>query len=141
MRTIMLILAVVALAVAAPAIADKGGNPNGGNGNGGGNVNGGGNGNGNRTSATLSAAPNPVHAGDNITVSGCGFDSANGGVVVGFTGGSWGQLPDAGGCINIAGIPTVAGVPLPPDTYPVAAYQWIDGKQTKVAETAVTVVE
>jgi len=151
MRLITLLLAVAAMAVAAPAIADKGGNPNGGQGNGNangggsGNGNGGGDGNGNKggggTTATLTASPNPVQSGDPITVSGCGYDAANGGVVVGFTGGSWGQVPDADGCISIAGIPTIAGVPLPPDTYPVTAYQWINGKQTEVASTTVTVVE
>jgi hypothetical protein len=141
MRHITLILVVFMLAVAAPAIADKGGNPNGGNGNGNGNVNDGGNGNGNRTSATLTASPNPVSSGNAFTVSGCGYDPAYGGVIVGFTGGSWGDEPDTNGCISIDGIPTVAGVPLPPDTYPVTAYQYVAGKLTEVGETTLTVVE
>jgi len=127
------VVAAIALAVAAPALSDKGGVPHGGG------KSNPGSGNGTLTYApTLSASPNPVASGDDITVSGCGYDSSYGGVVIGFTGGAWGQLP-VDGCISLAGIPTVSGVPLPPGTYPVTAYQYIDGKQTKVAEATVTV--
>jgi hypothetical protein len=144
MRYITLVMAVIALAVAAPAFSGKGGNA-GGNGNGGGNAgNGNANGNGNGNvavsySPTLSANPNVVHAGDYFEVSGCGYNPDLGGVVVGFTGGSWGQVPVVG-CIDIAGIPALAGDTLPPGTYSVRASQYVDGRLTTVAETTLTVV-
>jgi hypothetical protein len=145
MRHISLIIAAVALAIAAPAIAGKGGVPNGGSNGGGtaGGNNGGGNGNGNVTvtyAPSLTADPNVVHAGDYFDVSGCGYDPNYGGVVVGFTGGSWGQVPN-GGCIDITGIPALAGDTLPAGTFPVTAYQYMEGKLTKVAETTLTVLE
>ncbi|HJR96213.1 MAG TPA: hypothetical protein VJ807_12355 [Gaiellaceae bacterium] len=140
MRHITLIIAVIALALAAPAFSGKGGTPNGGDGNGGGKGNGG-NGNGNVTvtyTPTLTANPNVVNAGDYFSVSGCGYNPDHGGVIVGFTGGSWGQVP-SGGCIDIGGIPALSGDTLPAGTYPVTSYQYIDGGLTKVAETTVTV--
>ncbi len=95
MRHITLIIAVIALALAAPAFSGKGGNA-GGNGNGNGNGNNeGGNGTsgggGSRYSGTLTATPNVLHAGDSFDVSGCGYDTSLGNVIVGFTGGSWGS--------------------------------------------------
>ena len=140
MRKITLIIAVVALTLAAPAFSGKGGNPNASSGNGVGKGDGG-NGNGNVTvtyTPTVTANPSVVHAGDYFTVSGCGFNSNHGGVVIGFTGGSWGQVP-SGGCINIAGIPALSGDTLPAGTYPVRAFQYIAGDLTQVAETILTV--
>lgn len=140
MRHITLIIAAVALAFAAPAFSGKGGNPNGGSGNGGGKGNGG-NGNGNVTVAyapTLAANPGTVRAGDSFDVSGCGYNADLGGVIVGFTGGSWGQVPN-GGCIDIQGIPALSGDTLPAGTYPVRAYQYVNGDLTQVAETTVSV--
>lgn len=142
MRLIMLILAVAALAVAAPAIADKGGNPNGGNGNG--NVSGGGNGNGKGnggSSPTLVATPDTVHAGEAFDVSGCGYDSEYGNVIVGFTGGSWGSPLDGDGCFTVTGIPALSGDTLPPGTYPVSAYQYVNDRLRETGSTTVTVVE
>jgi hypothetical protein len=138
MRHITLIIATVALALAAPAFSGKGGSPNGGEGNGGGKGNGG---NGSVTvtyTPTLTANPNVVSAGGYLNVSGCGYNPDNGGVIVGFTGGSWGQVP-SGGCIDIAGIPALSGDTLPAGTYPVRAFQYVDGSLTQVAETTVTV--
>lgn len=143
MRHVTLILAALALAVATPAIADKGGNPNGGSGNGGGNVNGGGNGNGNdnRASGTLSANPSTLQSGDYFDVNGCGFDTALGNVIVGFTGGSWGSPLDSSGCFTIPDIPALSGDTLPPGTYAVTASQYVNNKWTETAQTTVTVVE
>ena len=138
MRHITLIIAIVALALAAPAFSGKGGSPNGGEGNGGGKGNGG---NGSVTvtyTPTLTANPNVVSAGGYLNVSGCGYNPDHGGVIVGFTGGSWGQVP-SGGCIDIAGIPALSGDTLPAGTYPVRAFQYVDGSLTQVAETTVTV--
>ena len=138
MRHITLIIAVVALAFAAPAFSEKGGNPNGGEGNGGGKGSGG-NSSGSVTYApTLTANPNVVQSGDYFSVSGCGYNPDNGGVIVGFTGGSWGQVP-SGGCIDIPGIPALSGDTLPAGTYPVRAFQYVDGNLTQVAQTTLTV--
>jgi hypothetical protein len=143
LRHITLVIAIIALALAAPAFSGKGGNAGGnGNGSGGGNAgNGNGNGNGNVTVTsvpTLSANPDVVRAGDSFDVSGCGYNPDYGGVVVGFTGGSWGQVP-SGGCIDIVGIPALSGDTLPAGTYSVRAYQYVDGSLTEVAETTLTV--
>ena len=138
MRHITLIIAVLALAVAAPAIAGKGGNGNGGGG--GGNTGGSGAGSGGHYSGTLTASPNVLHAGDYFTVSGCGYDTNLGNVIVRFTGGSWGSALDGSGCFNVAGIPALSGDTLPAGTYQVAAYQSVRGKWTETGETTVTVV-
>jgi len=144
MRHLTLIIAVVALALAAPAFSGKGGNGNG-NGNGGantGNNNGGGSGGGgNRSSGTLVASPNVLHAGESFDVSGCGYDASLGNVLVGFTGGSWGSPLDSNGCFTIQGIPALSGDTLPPGTYPVTANQYVSGELTRTGETTVTVVE
>ena len=145
MRHITLIITVLALAIAAPAIAGKGGNPGGnGGGNGGGNAgnnNGGGSGGENRYTGTLTATPNVLHAGDYFTVTGCGYDTNLGNVIVGFTGGSWGSPLDGNGCFTIPGIPALSGDTLPPGTYEVSAYQYVHGKWTETGDTTVTVLD
>lgn len=139
MRHITLILAVLALAVAAPAIAGKGGVPNGGNGNGGGGGGSAGSGSGSYT-GTLTATPDVLHAGDHFDVSGCGYDTSLGNVIVGFTGGSWGSPLDSNGCFTITGIPALSGDTLSPGTYEVAAYQFVHNRWTETGDTTVTVV-
>jgi hypothetical protein len=120
--------------IAGTAFAGKGGNP-GGNGNGRGNntVQGAG--------MTFTASPNVLHSGDMFDVSGCGFDTSLGNVVVGFTGGSWGSPLDSGGCFTIAGIPALSGDILPAGTYGVTAFQNVRDRWKAVASTTVTVVE
>ncbi len=142
MRHITMIVAVLALAVAAPAIAGKGGTPNGGNGNGGDNsgASGGGSGGGGSYTGTLTATPNVLQAGDTFTVSGCGYDTSLGNVVVGFTGGGWGSPLDSSGCFTVTGIPALSGDTLAPGTYPVTAYQYVHNKWTETGGTTVTVV-
>jgi hypothetical protein len=150
MRHITLLLAALTLAVAAPALAGKGGNGGGngaGNGSGGGNAgnNGGGGGGsgsgGSRYYGTLVASPNVLHAGDYFDVSGCGYDTALGNVIVSFTGGSWGSALDSGGCFTITGIPALSGDTLPAGTYEVTASQYVRGEWAETGETTVTVVE
>jgi hypothetical protein len=89
---------------------------------------------------TLAATPNVLQAGDRFDVSGCGYDTAAGNVIVGFTGGSWGSSLDANGCFTIAGIPALSGDTLPAGTYEVGAYQYIHNKWTETGETTVTVI-
>jgi hypothetical protein len=139
MRHLTLLVAVVALALAAPAFSGKGGNPNGGHGNAGGG-NGNTSGGASRYSGTLAASPDVLRAGDRFDVSGCGYDTTLGGVVVGFTGGSWGSTLDGSGCFTITSIPALSGDTLPPGTYPVTANQYVNGKLTKTGETTVTVI-
>ncbi|HEU5211362.1 MAG TPA: hypothetical protein VFU10_01190 [Gaiellaceae bacterium] len=91
-------------------------------------------------SGTLTATPNVLHAGDYFTVSGCGYDTSLGNVVVGFTGGSWGSALDANGCFTVSGIPALSGDTLPAGTYPVTASQYVRGKWAETGETTVTVV-
>jgi hypothetical protein len=89
---------------------------------------------------TLTATPNVLKAGDSFTVAGCGYNTALGNVIVGFTGGSWGSPLDANGCFSIAGIPALSGDTLPAGTYPVTAYQYSRSKLIETGETTVTVV-
>jgi hypothetical protein len=89
---------------------------------------------------SLTATPSVLHSGDYFTVSGCGYDTALGNVIVGFTGGSWGSPLDANGCFSISGIPALSGDTLPPGTYTVSAYQYVHSKWTETGETTVTVV-
>jgi hypothetical protein len=91
-------------------------------------------------SGTLTATPNVLHAGDYFTVSGCGYDTSLGNVIVGFTGGSWGSPLDANGCFTISGIPALSGDTLPAGTYAVTASQYVRNKWTETGETSVTVV-
>ena len=126
MRHITLIIAVIALALAAPAFSGKGGVPNGGGGNGEGNGNAGSNdgngsqGGGGSYTGTLTATPNVLHAGERFDVSGCGYDTSLGNVIVGFTGGSWGSALDGNGCFTIPDIPALSGDTLPAGTYEVS---------------------
>lgn len=139
MRHIMVIVALVALlAVTGPAVAGKGGSPNGGNGNGGGNEGGGGP---SWYTGSLAATPDVLHAGDYFDVSGCGYNTEYGNVIVGFTGGSWGSPLDSNGCFTITDIPALSGDTLPPGTYEVTAYQYVHEKLTATGDTTVTVVE
>ena len=71
-----------------------------------------------------------LHAGDYFTVSGCGYDTSLGNVVVGFTGGSWGSALDSNGCFTITGIPAPLGDTLPAGTYSVTASQYVRNKWT-----------
>ncbi len=106
-----------------------------------------GNGKGNRNgkptaasaSATLVATPNELRAGDHFDVSGCGYDTSLGNVVLGFGGGSWGSPLDAAGCFTIPHIP-VGGDNPTPGTYPVTAYQYVKSRWTAVAQTTVTIL-
>jgi hypothetical protein len=91
-------------------------------------------------SGTLTATPNVLHAGDYFTVSGCGYDTSLGNVIVDFTGGSWGSPLDAKGCFTISGIPALSGDTLPAGTYAVTASQYVKGRWTETGETTVTVV-
>lgn len=138
MRFITSIAIVVALTFSvAPAVAGKGGN---GNGDPNGNTNGNGNGN-SGYSPSLVATPDVLHSGDFFDVTGCGYETEWGNVIIGFAGGSWGSPLDANGCFTITSIPALSGDTLPPGTYPVTAYQYVrNGQLRKTGETTVTVV-
>jgi hypothetical protein len=94
-----------------------------------------------RYSGTLTATPNVLHAGDTFTVNGCGYNPADGDVLVTFTGGSWGSKLDSDGCFTIAGIPALSGDTLPAGTYEVRANQYVHGRWTETGDTTVTVVD
>jgi hypothetical protein len=89
---------------------------------------------------TLWATPNELNAGDAFTVSGCGYNTAYGNVIIGFTGGSWGSSLDNEGCFTIAGIPALSGDTLDPGTYEVRAFQSVHNRWVETGETSVTVV-
>jgi hypothetical protein len=89
---------------------------------------------------SLTATPNVLHAGDEFTVSGCGYDTSKGNVIVFFAGGSWGSALDANGCFSIAHIPALAGDGLPAGTYEVSAHQFNGKRWTETGDTFVTVV-
>jgi hypothetical protein len=94
-----------------------------------------------RYTSSLTASPNPVHAGEVLTVSGCGY-APDRSVKVTFTGGVWGAMPDpVEGCFSIDGIPALSGDTLPPGTYEVSAYQYNGKRWIETGETTVTVVE
>jgi hypothetical protein len=86
------------------------------------------------------ATPNVLHAGDSFTVSGCGYSTDLGNVIVGFTGGSWGSSLGSGGCFTIADIPALSGDTLPAGTYEVTVSQLVRGRWRVTGETYVTVV-
>jgi hypothetical protein len=139
--TLAVALALI-LVVAAPAVAGKGGNGNGNGGNSGNSGDTGGGGGGPAWyTGTLTATPNVLHAGDYFDVSGCGYNTEYGNVIVGFTGGGWGSPLDSNGCFTITDIPALSGDTLPPGTYDVTAYQYVHGKLTETGDTTVTVVE
>jgi len=89
---------------------------------------------------SLTATPNVVHAGDEFTVSGCGYDTSKGNVIVGFAGGSWGSALDSDGCFTIAHIPALSGDTLPDGTYEVSASEFNGKRWTETGDTFVTVV-
>jgi hypothetical protein len=89
---------------------------------------------------SLVATPDRLQAGDTFDVTGCGYDTSLGNVIVGFTGGSWGSALDADGCFKIAGIPALSGDTLSPGTYEVIAHQYVRGRLKETGETTVTVV-
>lgn len=95
---------------------------------------------GSRYPGVLTATPNVVHAGDSFTVTGCGYDTALGNVIVGFTGGAWGSPLDSSGCFTIPGIPALSGDTLPVGTYEVTASQVVRNRWKVTGETYVTVV-
>lgn len=125
-RTVVLAaIAALALAVAvSPALAGKGGAKS----------------SGASYPGTLTATPDVLHAGDYFDVTGCGYDTSLGNVIISFTGGGWGSPLDANGCFTIKGIPALSGDTLPAGTYEVRALQYVKGKWTETGDTTVTVV-
>lgn len=95
----------------------------------------------NAYTGSLTATPNVLHAGDYFDVHGCGYDTAMGNVIIGFTGGSWGSPLDENGCFTIPHIPALSGDTLPAGTYEVSAYQYNGRRWVETGETTVTVVE
>ena len=93
-----------------------------------------------RYTGYLVATPQLLHAGDEFTVHGCGYDTAKGNVIVGFAGGSWGSPLDSNGCFTIDHIPALAGDTLPVGTYEVSASQFNGKRWTETGDTYVTVV-
>ena len=89
---------------------------------------------------SLTATPNVLHAGDEFTVSGCGYDTSKGNVIVGFAGGSWGSALDSNGCFTIPHIPALSGDTLPDGIYEVSASQFNGKRWTETGDTYVTVV-
>jgi hypothetical protein len=93
-----------------------------------------------RYGGTLTATPNVVRVGEHFDVTGCGYDTSLGNVIVGFTGGGWGAALDSEGCFGVTGIPALSGDTLPPGTYEVGAYQYVHGRLRETGETTVTVI-
>jgi hypothetical protein len=93
-----------------------------------------------RYQGTLVASPTTVHIGGSFDVSGCGYDTSLGFVIVGFTAGSWPSALDSNGCFAVTGIPALSGDTLAPGTYPVRAYQYVHKNWKETGETTVTVV-
>jgi len=89
---------------------------------------------------SLTATPQVLHAGDEFTVSGCGYDTAKGNVIVGFAGGGWGSPLDENGCFSIPHIPALSGDTLPDGTYEVSASQYNGKRWVETGDTFVTVV-
>jgi hypothetical protein len=94
----------------------------------------------NRYPGSLTATPSTLRAGDTFDVNGCGYDTALGNVIIGFTGGAWGSALDSNGCFTIRDIPALSGDTLPLGTYEVTASQLVRGKWRETGETHVTVV-
>jgi hypothetical protein len=94
----------------------------------------------NSYTGTLTATPNVLHAGDYFDVHGCGYSTAMGNVIVGFTGGGWGSPLDENGCFTIPHIPALSGDTLPAGVYEVTAYQKVGKRWRETGETTVTVV-
>lgn len=93
-----------------------------------------------RYTGTLTATPSTVQVGGSFTVSGCGYDTKLGNVIVSFVGGSWGSPLDSRGCFSIAGIPALSGDTLAAGPYEVRALQYVHRKWTETGDTTVTVV-
>jgi hypothetical protein len=89
---------------------------------------------------TLTATPNVLKAGDAFDVRGCGYSTAYGNVVIGFTGGSWGSPLDSDGCFTITNIPALSGDTLAPGTYEVRAFQYVRNRWVETGDTTVTVI-
>lgn len=123
-RHVLAVVTAIMLLAAVPAFAAKGG----------------GGGKPNRYAGTLTATPNVLHAGDYFDVSGCGYETALGNVIVSFTGGGWGSPLDENGCFTITGIPALSGDTLPAGTYEVRALQLVRGKWSETGDTTVTIV-
>jgi hypothetical protein len=121
----VLVMLAVAAVLATSALAGKPGGPK-----------------GSTYTGTLTATPDSLKSGDHFDVTGCGYNTALGNVIVGFTGGSWGSpLDPLTGCFTITDIPALSGDTLPNGTYEVTAYQYnARGKLTEQGETTVTVV-
>ena len=94
----------------------------------------------NSYTGALTATPNVLHAGDYFDVHGCGYDTAMGNVIIGFTGGGWGSRLDENGCFTITDIPALAGDSLPAGTYEVTARQYDGRRWVETGDTYVTVV-
>jgi hypothetical protein len=94
----------------------------------------------NSYTGSLTATPNILRAGDYFDVHGCGYDTAKGNVIVGFTGGGWGSALDSDGCFTIEHIPALSGDTLPDGTYEVSASQFNGKRWVETGETTVTVV-
>jgi hypothetical protein len=90
---------------------------------------------------TLTATPQTLHAGDSFDVTGCGYDTSLGNVVVSFVGGGWGSPLDSKGCFTIAGIPALSGDTLTAGSYEVRAMQKVRNKWVETGDTTVTVVQ
>ena len=94
----------------------------------------------NSYTGSLTATPNVLHAGDEFTVTGCGYDTSKGNVIVGFAGGSWGSALDSSGCFTIPHIPALSGDTLRDGTYEVSASQFNGRRWTETGGTFLTVV-
>ena len=92
-------------------------------------------------SGSLTATPAVLHAGESFDVTGCGYDTALGNVVVSFVGGGWGSPLVSKGCFTIAGIPALSGDTLAAGTYEVRALQKVRNKWVETGDTTVTVVQ
>ena len=89
---------------------------------------------------SLTANPDVLKAGDHFDVTGCGYNTAYGNVIIGFTGGSWGSPLDEEGCFSISDIPALSGDTLDPGTYEVRAFQSVHNRWVETGETTVTVI-
>jgi hypothetical protein len=117
------LIALLALIVAVFASASSAGNGKGGS----------------RYPGTLTATPNVVQVGGYFDVSGCGYDTSLGMVIVSFAGASYASSLD-NGCFTITGIVALSGDTLAPGTYEVGAWQYVRNKLVETGETTVTVV-
>jgi hypothetical protein len=94
---------------------------------------------GSRYPGTLTATPKVLHAGDYFDVSGCGYGTSLGMVIVSFAGASYASSLD-NGCFTITAIVALSGDSLAPGIYEVGAWQYVRTKLVETGETTVTVV-